>query len=147
MKENELKSKIAEVVRPIIKKEKISCNEEDACSRCWFPCAVNNLTYDIANALISKGLKLDNTAAQTVALDLPKTLRIYDLERKIKRIEYENKVLQRALSNLCNDYDDESDNCVVPNSNHCNFSDGCVSCIQREYILRAEKQIEEEENG
>lgn len=34
MKENELKSKIAEVVRPIIKKEKISCNEEDACSRC-----------------------------------------------------------------------------------------------------------------
>ena len=56
MTNDEVKGKIAEIVKPVLKRERISCNEDKACERCWFPCAVERLSRDVADALIESGI-------------------------------------------------------------------------------------------
>lgn len=56
MTDDELKNKITEIVKPVLKKERISCNEDKACERCWFPCTVERVSGAVADALIAAGI-------------------------------------------------------------------------------------------
>lgn len=56
MTDDELKNKITEIVKPVLKKEQISCNEDKACEECWFPCAVERVSRTVADALIAAGI-------------------------------------------------------------------------------------------
>lgn len=52
----ELKKKIVEILFPVLKGSRISCNEENACKQCWFPCEVDRLADSLADALIAAGI-------------------------------------------------------------------------------------------
>lgn len=56
MNNDELKKKIVEVLFPVIKSGNISCNEENACKRCWFPCEIERTAGRLADALIAAGI-------------------------------------------------------------------------------------------
>ena len=56
MNNEELKKKIVEVLFPVIKSGNISCNEENACKRCWFPCEIERTAGRLADALIAAGI-------------------------------------------------------------------------------------------
>lgn len=56
MNNDELKKKIVEILFPVLKGSRISCNEENACKQCWFPCEVDRLADSLADALIAAGI-------------------------------------------------------------------------------------------
>lgn len=56
MNNEELKKKIVEVLVPVVKSGNISCNEENACKRCWFPCEIERTAGRLADALIAAGI-------------------------------------------------------------------------------------------
>ena len=56
MKNEELKKKIVEVLKPVIRAGNISCNEENACKKCWFPCEIERTAGRLADALIAAGI-------------------------------------------------------------------------------------------
>lgn len=56
MNNEELKKKIVEILFPVLKGSRISCNEENACKQCWFPCEVDRLADSLADALIAAGI-------------------------------------------------------------------------------------------
>lgn len=56
MTNEELKGKIVEIVKPVLNRERISCNEDKACEECWFPCAVERVSRAVADALIAAGI-------------------------------------------------------------------------------------------
>ena len=56
MNNEELKKKIVEVLTPVIKAGNISCNEENACKKCWFPCEIERTAERLADALIAAGI-------------------------------------------------------------------------------------------
>ena len=73
MNNDELKKKIVEVLKPVIRAGNISCNEENACKKCWFPCEIERTAGRLADALIAAGIgdvkESENkaTAAELVA--------------------------------------------------------------------------------
>ena len=56
MTNEELKKKIVEVLKPVIRAGNISCNEENACKKCWFPCEIERTAGRLADALIAAGI-------------------------------------------------------------------------------------------
>lgn len=56
MNNDELKKKILEVLKPVIRAGNISCNEENACKKCWFPCEIERTAGRLADALIAAGI-------------------------------------------------------------------------------------------
>ena len=56
MKNEEMKKKIVDTMHPILKGTRVSCNEENACKQCWFPCEVDRLADSLADALIAAGI-------------------------------------------------------------------------------------------
>lgn len=56
MNSEELKKKIVAVLKPVIKAGNISCNEENACKKCWFPCEIERTAYRLSDALIAAGI-------------------------------------------------------------------------------------------
>lgn len=56
MNNDELKKKIVEVLKPVIRAGNISCNEENACKKCWFPCEIERTAGRLADALIAAGI-------------------------------------------------------------------------------------------
>lgn len=56
MNNDETKKKVVEVLFPVLKGKRISCNEENACKQCWFPCEVDRLADSLADALIAVGI-------------------------------------------------------------------------------------------
>ena len=100
MKENELRSKIAEVVRLIIKKEKLSCN-----SHCWCVCTIDMITSDIVDALIGANIvtEIDIPALIEGTVDIAVQgkgfMRLYN-ELEIKKLKYTVRKLEKALKFL-----------------------------------------------
>lgn len=56
MNDEKLKKNMAEILFPVLKGSRISCNEENACKQCWFPCEVDRLADSLADALIAAGI-------------------------------------------------------------------------------------------
>lgn len=51
-----LKKKIVDTMHPILKGTRVSCNEENACEHCLFPCEVDRIADRLADALIAAGI-------------------------------------------------------------------------------------------
>ena len=95
MTNEELKKQIIGILLPIIKSDKISCNEENACERCWFPCEINRETDKLADALIAAGLRFGENLTATfdrIALE-----REHELERRLAEAMKAMYVYERAL--------------------------------------------------
>lgn len=96
MNNDEPKKKIVEVLFPVIKSGNISCNEENACKKCWFPCEIERTAYRLSDALIAAGigdvkeLKQELKVQEAVA----NQYRIFFEEQK-----YWKEVAERALEN------------------------------------------------
>ena len=56
MNNDELKKRIVEILFPILKRSRVSCNEVNACEQCWFLCEVARLADSLADALIAAGI-------------------------------------------------------------------------------------------
>lgn len=56
MTNDELKKKIVDTIHPILKGTRVSCNEEDACEHCLFPCEVDRIADRLADVLIAAGI-------------------------------------------------------------------------------------------
>lgn len=69
---DELKKKIVEVLKPVIRAGNISCNEENACKKCWFPCEIERTAGRLADALIAAGIgdveTVQNISASATAM-------------------------------------------------------------------------------
>lgn len=87
MSDKDLEEKIFEIVRPIVKKEKISCNEENACAHCWCICTIDMITTDIVDALIAAGLKFDTVVSHTATFNLAQQEQINRLEREVAELK------------------------------------------------------------
>lgn len=95
MTNEELKKQIIGILMPIIKSNKLSCNEENACERCWFPCEINRETDKLADALIAAGLRFGENLTATfdhIALE-----REHELERRLAEAMKAMYVYERAL--------------------------------------------------
>ena len=111
MNNDELKKKIVEVLKPVIRAGNISCNEENACKRCWFPCEIERTAGRLADALIAAGigdvkdlqaqvdvLEITNIALQA-GYDDAENDRLYWVN-KYKEAEHRAEVAERAFSKL-----------------------------------------------
>lgn len=96
MTNEELKKQIIGILLPIIKSDKISCNEENACERCWFPCEINRETDKLADALIAAGLRFGENL--TATFDRMALEREHELERRLSEAEYWKSVYDLALN-------------------------------------------------
>lgn len=56
MTNDELKKKIVDTMHPILKRTRVSCNEENACEHCLFPCEVDRIADRLADVLIAAGI-------------------------------------------------------------------------------------------
>lgn len=56
MNNDETKKKVVEILSPVLKGSRVSCNEENACEQCWFPCEIERTADKIADALIAAGI-------------------------------------------------------------------------------------------
>lgn len=95
MTNEELKKQIIGILLPIIKSDKISCNEENACERCWFPCEINRETDKLADALIAAGLRFGENL--TATFDRMALEREHELERRLAEATKAMYVYERAL--------------------------------------------------
>lgn len=98
MANDELKKQIIGILLPIIKSDKISCNEENACERCWFPCEINRETDKLADALIAAGLRFGENL--TATFDRMALEREHDLERRLAEAEHRAEVAELVVKNL-----------------------------------------------
>lgn len=53
---DEVKKKLVEIMFPVLRESRVSCNEVNACEQCWFPCEVDRLADSLADALIAAGI-------------------------------------------------------------------------------------------
>lgn len=120
MNNDELKKKIFEILFPVLKGSRISCNEENACKQCWFPCEVDRLADSLADALISAGIG------------------------NVKEAEHCAEVAERALID-CVEYYSYSALCPVLD---CNYNKACwrkecTSDIVKCFKIQAKKELAE----
>lgn len=133
MNNDELKKKIVEVLKPVIRAGNISCNEENACKKCWFPCEIERTAGRLADALIAAGI------GDVKEAELER--KAYEVASNQYRIWFEEqqdraKVAERALVMACaNMVKDEK-------------SDVNIECVIRvlyyKYLKQAEKELAEE---
>lgn len=157
MNNDELKKKIVEVLKPVIRAGNISCNEENACKKCWFPCEIERTAGRLADALIAAGigdvkdlqaqvnvLEITNIALQAGYDDAEKD-RLYWVN-KYKEAEHRADVAERALRNAAPRLNCRGGLgkgfCKVDKCDyyHCNNDDGCVKA----HLDQAEKELAEE---
>ena len=136
MTNEELKKQIIGILLPIIKSDKISCNEENACERCWFPCEINRETDKLADALIAAGLRFGENL--TATFDHMALEREHELERRAE-------IAERAL-NDCVEYYSYSALCPVLD---CNYNKACwrkecTSDIVECFKIQAEEELKKE---
>ena len=105
MNNEELKKRIVEVLKPVIRAGNISCNEENACKKCWFPCEIERTAGRLADALIAAGIgdvkESENkaTAAELVAQAAASTA-----IKKIAEWKHRAEVAEKALEHAVNVY-------------------------------------------
>lgn len=147
MNNDELKKKIVEVLKPVIRAGNISCNEENACKKCWFPCEIERTAGRLADALIAAGIgdvkESENkaTAAELVAQAAARTA-IEKIEEWKHRAEVAEKALRNAAPRLKCRGGLGKGFCKVDKCDyyHCNNDDGCV----KSHLEQAEKELAEE---
>ena len=131
MNNDELKKKIVEVLKPVIRAGNISCNEENACKKCWFPCEIERTAGRLADALIAAGIG------------------------DVKEAEHRTFVMQLALKNACEivfsqEIDDEDwDDVIFNYKKEKGIREiGITPNILYDYLKeQAEKELAEENSG
>ena len=148
MNNDELKKKIFEILFPVLKGSRISCNEENACKQCWFPCEVDRLADSLADALIASGigdvkdlqvqvdsLEITNIALQAGYDDAEKD-RLYWVD-KYKEAEHRAEVAERAVYNMAyGEWQREGARRAI--------CEKYAPSTARDYLDRAEKELAEE---
>ena len=101
MNNDELKKKIVEVLKPVIKAGNISCNEENACKKCWFPCEIERTAGRLADALIAAGIG-DVETVQKIAASAT-AMAVLEAAKAEHRAEVAERALKIAedLGELC----------------------------------------------
>ena len=94
----ELKKKIVEILFPVLKGSRISCNEENACKQCWFPCEVDRLADSLADALIAAGIG-DVKTAQEIGASAT-AMAVLEAAKAEHRAEVAEKALRNAAPRL-----------------------------------------------
>lgn len=138
MNNDELKKKIVEVLKPVIRAGNISCNEENACKKCWFPCEIERTAGRLADALIAAGIgdvkESENkaTAAELVAQAAARTA-----IEKIEEWKHRAEVAERAVYNMAyGQWQREGARRVI--------CEKYAPSTARDYLARAEKELAEE---
>lgn len=139
MNNEELKKKIVEVLFPVIKSGNISCNEENACKKCWFPCEIERTAGRLADALIAARIgdveTVQNISASATAMAV----------LVAAQAEHRAEVAERALKMLIKN---QYTRCEVP-TNLCEGvgcgSDKCKKIVFDYYLQQAKKELAEVE--
>lgn len=146
MNNDELKKKIVEVLKPVIRAGNISCNEENACKKCWFPCEIERTAGRLADALIAAGIgdvkESENkaTAAELVAQAAASTA-IKKIAEWKHRAEVAEMALKKFAENItCEDCPFFSDCASSEKMEDLMHSNYCFA----EYLKQAEKELAEE---
>ena len=118
MNNEELKKKIVEVLTPVIKAGNISCNEENACKKCWFPCEIERTAERLADALIAAGIgdvkeaehraEVAERALTLACLELSRAYGAPDKRKEWQKL-YEKKYLKQSEKELAEGRKDEQD--------------------------------------
>lgn len=146
MNNDELKKKIVEVLKPVIRAGNISCNEENACKKCWFPCEIERTAGRLADALIAAGIGDTSdleVKCEVLQRDVDSLMRTMEEGAdELKEAQRRAEVLERALKSVlltagcfhgCIAIDD-GETCSM-----CKLSDDlCLKII----LSQAEKEIE-----
>ena len=114
MNNEELKKKIVEVLKPVIRAGNISCNEENACKRCWFPCEIERTAGRLADAIIAAGIGY-----------------VKEAERRAARAERALK--SRAMCHVLKYF-----------PNEISGLESCIQEVYEAWIYQAEKELAEE---
>ena len=147
MNNDETKKKVVEILFPVLKGNRISCNEENACKQCWFPCEVDRLADSLADVLIAAGIgDVKDLHAQVDALEITNIAlqagydgaekdRFYWVN-KYKEAELRAEVTERALMTVCTNVvkDEEDDLAIEPRAR----------VLYKAYLKQAEKELAEE---
>ena len=122
MTEQETREKIVGVLFPELKKGKVSCNEDGACDRCWFPCEVQREAERLAEVLIAED--------------------IGDVSEWKHRAEVAERALQKFAEYItCEDCPFFSDRASPEKMGYPIHSYHCFS----EYLKQAEEELAEDE--
>lgn len=149
MNNEELKEKIVDTMRPILKGTRVSCNEEDACEHCLFPCEVDRIVDRLADALIAAGIRdmsdIRSLADNVMLSVIAHKAEVSSMEQRTKEAEHRAEVAERALQKFA-----ETITCE-----DCPFFSDCASSEKMEdlihssycfaeYLRQAEKELAEE---
>ena len=148
MNNDKLKKKIVEVLFPVIKSGNISCNEENACKKCWFPCEIERTAGRLADALIAAGIgdvkSLEISDASKEQSSINYYCEMREWKDKCRAAEHRAAVARAALKN-CIVESFPPDICSVENCSWVKC--GSVECKNirfNHYIKQAEKELAEE---
>lgn len=141
MNNDELKKKIVEVLKPVIRAGNISCNEENACKKCWFPCEIERTAGRLADALIAAGIgdvkevekEYRNTMLLAVKSQTLASERSRYMELNKNIAEHRAEVAERALENE-----------IKNRINITGDVEGLVYTYYGRAIYQAEKELAEE---
>lgn len=100
MNNDELKKKIVEVLKPVIRAGNISCNEENACKKCWFPCEIERTAGRLADALIAAGIG-DVETVQKIAASAT-AMAVLEAAKAEHRAEVAERALENEIKNRIN---------------------------------------------
>lgn len=143
MNNEELKEKIVDTMHPILKGTRVSCNEEDACEHCLFPCEVDRIVDRLADALIEAGVVDKSDYASMKETAVKYKAEVSNAENREKAAEHRAEVAERALRIF-------AENCSCAD---CPFFGGCqiipdveddFSCCFDMYLAIAEKDLMDE---
>lgn len=105
MTNEELKEKIVDTMHPILKGTRVSCNGEDACEHCLFPCEVDRIVDRLADALIAAGIvdksdyaSMKETAVRYKAEVSKAGARVKEAEAEANRYEMPYKLQNRDMA-------------------------------------------------
>lgn len=151
MTNEELKKKIVDTMHPILKGTRVSCNEENACGHCLFPCEVDRIVDRLADALIAAGIGDVKRHRVFVSKDGKEVKQLYngeEVEQIVKeREEYKHRaeVAERALKEFAGYVGCErcpyGYQCELPCVDSSNDYRACFET----YVKQAEKELAEEE--
>lgn len=131
MNNDELKKKIVEVLFPVIKSGNISCNEENACKRCWFPCEIERTAGRLADALIAAGIG-DVETVQNISVSAT-AMAVLEAAQAEHRAEVAERALLTACVNLIKDKEDNVNMELL------------ARVVYTNYLRKAKKELAEEE--
>ena len=134
MNNDELKKKIVEVLKPVIRAGNISCNEENACKKCWFPCEIERTAGRLADALIAAGIG-DVETVQKIAASATAMAVL-----EAAKAEHRAEVAERAVYNMAyGQWQREGARRVI--------CEKYAPSTVRDYLARAEKELAELKGG